>query len=250
MWPQGEAESTVRDFLSRFSSGAFVDQTRAPAGKFRVLVDNIEHRSLLCDAIRVNGGDCVHASMASSADVIVAYNPRLYEKQFPAIPVCPPKYIYDCLRAGRVLDPHSYERTRATGMTSATRASNKGTTMDVMETMAAAAAADAATERAMAENTKSMGDQSQVYLHSLPANGNAYGHNKGDDTDDDDVLDAEDRHVNTMLLLKSKSIAEYPPFAVDSPGGQSNYSVAMSDSDFRIKQHLDSRVRSFHEMAA
>ncbi|KAJ1722771.1 hypothetical protein LPJ53_002827 [Coemansia erecta] len=123
-----------------------------------------------------------------------------------------------------------------------------------METMAAVATAEAeaeaAVEGAIAGDRQPLGGQSLAYLHRPPTNSNTHGRNRSGDTDDDDVLDAEDRHVNTMLSLKSKSIAEYPPFAVDSPGGQSNYSVAMSDSDFRIKQHLDSRVRSFHEMAA
>ncbi|KAJ1902029.1 hypothetical protein LPJ66_000353 [Kickxella alabastrina] len=59
----------------------------------------------------------------------------------------------------------------------------------------------------------------------------------------------EDRYVDEMLSSQSRSIAEYRGLAVDSPGSQSTFSMAISDSDYRVKRHLDSTSRDISSMS-
>ncbi|KAI7834949.1 hypothetical protein BX661DRAFT_175827 [Kickxella alabastrina] len=62
-------------------------------------------------------------------------------------------------------------------------------------------------------------------------------------------MDIEDRYVDEMLSSQSRSIAEYRGLAVDSPGSQSTFSMAISDSDYRVKRHLDSTSRDISSMS-
>ncbi|KAJ2708109.1 hypothetical protein FB645_000218 [Coemansia sp. IMI 203386] len=207
-WPKGEPMATVEKHLARFKTDVFINRTEAKPRPYRFYVANFQNRRVLIKAITQNGGSSVANKEIDSADFVIDHDTRLYAKSHSEKTVCQPRFIAECLKAGRFLDVAAYHPD------------------NVM--------------RPPSRNTPISAPVSSLRQSVSMLSGN----DQTNEDQEEEALDAEDRYVDDLLSSQSRNIAEYPSHMIDSPSAHSNISAAMSDNDFRIKQYLDTHSRN------
>ncbi|KAJ2725493.1 hypothetical protein GGI07_001249 [Coemansia sp. Benny D115] len=212
-WPKDETALDLFDLLNQFKTDVFANKDSHPPYRYRFCIGEFTHRTVLMQAVTRNGGDALGVHEIEKADFIIDYDDKLLqENQGTRARICPPRFIYDCLMAGQMLSPSIYGDP------------NYPSVSNVLNLEANRAAQQVSKTHAKHE--------SGATPHHF----------------DEEVLDAEDRFMESMLSSQSRNISELASYTLNSPGSQSTYSQAFSDSDYRIKKKLDSSSRDLREL--
>ncbi|KAI8323101.1 hypothetical protein GQ54DRAFT_310326, partial [Martensiomyces pterosporus] len=205
-WPVSETVEDISRQLDYRTNVFLKDEKRQ---KLRFFISRFPNSYQISQAIVRNGGIRVNSTNADKADILFYIKHTRTSIQRDSA-VCHPRFVIDSLRAGRMLDVERYRLKQP-------QETRKG-------------------------RSEGLGDdsKSQKTGHTPPSS----------PINDirllysDEDLDAEDRLVNSFLSSQSRSITEYEPRASGSPDSRSTQSIAISDTDARMKAFLDAHARA------